>query len=234
MDQLTQLAADHHRQRLAYAEAQRPAERLLALAGPPAAPSAPNGGCAAPSARPGGCADSSRPRPPAISDHPPVTTRNLNPTTTKEVTMNPTRRPGPIRRLASALAALAAALLAAAAAAPAAFAARTVPSGPPPAAAGLHEPPGWSNHPPLPGQAAAAVAEHHESPTGALPAAAAAPLHQLAHRAPGPVPVHTVVGGMPGWQIALIAAGAALLAATVAVLADRARTARRQAATPAA
>jgi hypothetical protein len=37
-----------------------------------------------------------------------------------------------------------------------------------------------------------------------------------------------VVGGMPGWQIALIAAGAALLAAVLAVLADRARTARRQ------
>jgi hypothetical protein len=30
-----------------------------------------------------------------------------------------------------------------------------------------------------------------------------------------------VVGGMPGWQIALIAVGAALLAATAAVLADR-------------
>jgi hypothetical protein len=157
--------------------------------------------------------------------------RNLNPTTTKEVTMNPTRRPSPIRRLASALAALAA--LAAVAAARVAFAAGTVPSGPP-AAAGLHEPPGCSNHPPLPGQAAAAVAEHHESPTGALPAAAAAHLHQLVHQAPGPVSAHTVVGGMPGWQIALIVAGAALLAATVAVLADRARTARRQAATPAA
>ena len=34
-----------------------------------------------------------------------------------------------------------------------------------------------------------------------------------------------VAGGMPGWQIALIAAGAALLAATLAVLADRARAA---------
>ncbi len=48
-----------------------------------------------------------------------------------------------------------------------------------------------------------------------------------------PVPataVHVVnTGGMPGWQIALIAVGAALLAATVAVLADRARAARRQA-----
>src|SRR6516225_11554867 len=32
-----------------------------------------------------------------------------------------------------------------------------------------------------------------------------------------------VVGGMPGWQIALIAIGAALLAATAAVLLDRAR-----------
>jgi hypothetical protein len=41
--------------------------------------------------------------------------------------------------------------------------------------------------------------------------------------------VHTVVvGGTPGWQIALIAAGAALLAATVAVLAYRAWTARRK------
>ena len=50
-----------------------------------------------------------------------------------------------------------------------------------------------------------------------------------------PAPVHTiVVGGMPGWQIALIAAGAALLAAVVAVLLDRARTARRHLVTTAA
>jgi hypothetical protein len=41
------------------------------------------------------------------------------------------------------------------------------------------------------------------------------------------VPGRTVVtGGMPGWQIALIAAGAALLAAVLAVIADRARAAR--------
>ena len=41
-------------------------------------------------------------------------------------------------------------------------------------------------------------------------------------------PVHTVAGGgMPGWQITLIAAGAALLAATFAVLLDRARATRR-------
>ena len=42
------------------------------------------------------------------------------------------------------------------------------------------------------------------------------------------VPVVTVVGGMPGWRIALIAIGAALVAALVAVLAYRAWTARRQ------
>jgi hypothetical protein len=45
-----------------------------------------------------------------------------------------------------------------------------------------------------------------------------------------PVEVHTVVvGGMPGWQIALIAIVAGLLAATLAVLVDRARTTRRKA-----
>jgi len=39
---------------------------------------------------------------------------------------------------------------------------------------------------------------------------------------------HTVVtGGMPGWQITLIAVGAALLAAVLAVLLDRAWAARR-------
>jgi hypothetical protein len=46
---------------------------------------------------------------------------------------------------------------------------------------------------------------------------------------PPPVEVHTVVvGGMPGWQIALIAAGAALVAAVLAVLADRTWIARRR------
>jgi hypothetical protein len=49
------------------------------------------------------------------------------------------------------------------------------------------------------------------------------------------VPVHTVViGGMPGWQIALIAAGAALLAATAAVVLYRAWTTRRKPVTAAA
>ena len=51
--------------------------------------------------------------------------------------------------------------------------------------------------------------------------------------APGPAGTVRVIstGGMAGWQVALIAAGAALVAATVAVFADRARTARRGAAT---
>ena len=49
-----------------------------------------------------------------------------------------------------------------------------------------------------------------------------------------PHPVHTIVaGGMPGWQIALIAAAAALAAAAVAVLLDRAWAARKAHATTA-
>ena len=36
-------------------------------------------------------------------------------------------------------------------------------------------------------------------------------------------------GGMPGWQITLIALGAALVAATAAILLDRTRAARRAA-----
>jgi hypothetical protein len=54
--------------------------------------------------------------------------------------------------------------------------------------------------------------------------------------AAGPVPASTIVhvittGGMAGWQVTLIALAAALVAATAAVLADRARTARRGATT---
>jgi hypothetical protein len=116
--------------------------------------------------------------------------------------MNPIHRIG---RLAAALAGLACAWLGLAVAAPAAFAALSVPppgSGPPGINV-LHEPPGSNKHPPLP----------------------------LGHVV-GPVykvPVRTVVvGGMPGWQIALIAIGAALLAAAAAVLAYRAWTIRRQ------
>jgi hypothetical protein len=78
---------------------------------------------------------------------------------------------------------------------------------------------------------------------GALLAFAAAAPAALA--APGPPvppggpkhplpPGHAAFGAMPGWQIALIAAGATLLAPTVAVLWDRARPARRNPATGAA
>jgi len=48
--------------------------------------------------------------------------------------------------------------------------------------------------------------------------------------APAPPPLATVAGGMPGWQITLIAVGAALAAAVLAVVADRARSARRRSA----
>jgi hypothetical protein len=46
-----------------------------------------------------------------------------------------------------------------------------------------------------------------------------------------PVPVVRVVtsDGMAGWQITLIAVGAALIAATMAIMLDRARAARRAA-----
>jgi hypothetical protein len=79
---------------------------------------------------------------------------------------------------------------------------------------------------------------------GALLAFTAAAPAALAIRVPppggtaGPVQappqVHTIVaGGMPGWQIALIAAAAALAAAAVAILVDRAWTARKAHATTA-
>jgi hypothetical protein len=45
----------------------------------------------------------------------------------------------------------------------------------------------------------------------------------------GPPVVHTIVtGGTPGWAIALIAIGAALLAATLAVLVERTRASHRK------
>ena len=53
--------------------------------------------------------------------------------------------------------------------------------------------------------------------------------------APSPHPAHAAAAvGMAGWQIALIAVGAAILAAAVAVFLDRARARRHElAATPA-
>jgi hypothetical protein len=48
-----------------------------------------------------------------------------------------------------------------------------------------------------------------------------------------PAPIHAVTAaGMLGWQVTLIAAGAAVLAAVLAVTADRARYARRRITAP--
>jgi hypothetical protein len=79
--------------------------------------------------------------------------------------------------------------------------------------------------------------------TAALALAAAAPAALARPAPPGPGPagivpapaIHTVVvGGMPGWQITLIAAGAAALAAVLALLLARAWAARRHALAPSA
>jgi hypothetical protein len=69
---------------------------------------------------------------------------------------------------------------------------------------------------------------------GALLALVGAPA-AFASKPPGygrpattPTTVHVIAtGGMPGWQITLIAVGAALVAAIVAVLLDRVRMARK-------
>jgi len=63
----------------------------------------------------------------------------------------------------------------------------------------------------------------------AIPAALASPLPPPggAYGASPPVPPH-VTSGMLGWQIALIAVGAAVLASILTVLVGRARTGRRQ------
>ena len=65
-------------------------------------------------------------------------------------------------------------------------------------------------------------------PPGPLSRFEPQPVSNLQHP---PVPVHThtaIAIGMPGWQIALIAVGAALVAAALAVLLDRAFATRRQ------
>jgi energy-converting hydrogenase Eha subunit F len=75
--------------------------------------------------------------------------------------------------------------------------------------------------------APAAFAAPH--PTPIIPMMDKHPPLSPAHHGLVPASVRTVVvGGMPGWQIALIAIAAALLAATGAVLADRAWTAHRK------
>jgi hypothetical protein len=67
--------------------------------------------------------------------------------------------------------------------------------------------------------------------TAGAPAALATIPDPGGRPAPGLQPAipAVVIGGMPGWQITLIALGAALLAATLAVLLDGARRARRRA-----
>lgn len=61
------------------------------------------------------------------------------------------------------------------------------------------------------------------------------PVAPAQHFTPVPAQSHlAVAGGMPGWQITLIAVGAAIVAATIAVLLDRARSARRPSTTAAA
>ena len=62
-----------------------------------------------------------------------------------------------------------------------------------------------------------------------MPAAWA--INVIPNDGPDQAPVGGVVaaGGMPGWQITLIALGSALVAATAAVWLDRARAARRAA-----
>jgi hypothetical protein len=68
-----------------------------------------------------------------------------------------------------------------------------------------------------------------------VPAASAAPLRPAppdpAPLAPVPAPASPVVimGGMPGWQVTLIALGAALVTAVAAVFLDRALAGRRSA-----
>ena len=62
-----------------------------------------------------------------------------------------------------------------------------------------------------------------------VPAPGQSGTHPAGPAAAIPAQIHTViVGGMPGWQITLIAAAAALLAAVLAVLGDRSHAARRR------
>jgi hypothetical protein len=69
----------------------------------------------------------------------------------------------------------------------------------------------------VPAASAAIIPVPGDGPYGPVPAAQAGPVRLI------------TAGGMPGWQITLIAVAAALAAATVAVLLDRARTRSRAA-----
>jgi hypothetical protein len=106
----------------------------------------------------------------------------------------------PRRRITAALAGLACACLGLAVAAPAAFA----------------QPPGSAGYQPL-GAALVRQALLNGEDLGPVSRSAAPAVTRI-----------VVVGGMPGWQIALIAVASALLAAALAVLADRAWTTHRK------
>jgi hypothetical protein len=71
-----------------------------------------------------------------------------------------------------------------------------------------------------PAMAATASVPHYGPPASGVPAPARPQIHTI------------VVGGTPGWQIALIAVGAAILAGILALTADRARAARRHITAP--
>ena len=60
-------------------------------------------------------------------------------------------------------------------------------------------------------------------------ASASIPIPNGGPAVPAPAVRVVTVGGMAGWQIALIAVGAALAAAVAAVVLDRARAARKTA-----
>ena len=115
--------------------------------------------------------------------------------------MNPIRHSQLIRRIAGPLAGLTA-LLPSITTGPAALAAQLRP-----------DPPAWLNRLPVPLSFPPAPAGWDRHP----------PL-------PGPAQVHAALaGGMAGWQITLIAGGATVLAAVLAVIATRMRTGRRRA-----
>jgi ABC-type Fe3+ transport system permease subunit len=104
-----------------------------------------------------------------------------------------------IRRLVSVVTGLAAALAAAVMGAPAAFASQ------------YPHPPGVTAH-----QAPVLTQQYPYPPPG-----------ELSRFEPVARHFNGVTGGMTGWQIALIAVGAAILGAIVAVLVERARATRR-------
>ena len=68
--------------------------------------------------------------------------------------------------------------------------------------------------------APAALAVNHPLPDGR-------PAFVPTYPATSPVTAGVAAGGMPGWQIVLIALGAALIAASIAVILDRALATRR-------